>query len=329
MSDNKKALVIGASGFLGGHLVRELNKQGYDVRILVRATSDISPIKDEAFEKFIGDVGNQASMEKAMEGCEYVFHSAVNTGAWLVDSGPLYETNVMGVYNAINAAEKVGVEKFVLTSSLVTIGRNASGVSTEEDYPVEKDFITEYSKTRYYAEKIMLDAAKERGFPAVSCCVSNTYGAFDCLPTPHGNLVKQVALGRVPVYLDASAECVGVVDAAQGLILAAEKGKIGERYIISDKYISNKEIFETAAKKVGVAAPRWVFPRPLLTVITHLIESVCRLVNIDSVLTNKAMKMLYETWPFNNEKAKKDLGWKPRPVEESIEEAAVYYKKDL
>lgn len=327
-SPAKTALVIGASGFLGSHLVRELYRQHYQVRILVRASSNIDPIKDIPFEKYIGDVSDVASMKAAMNGCDYVFHSAVNTSAWLNDSGPLYETNVLGVVNAVKAAQATDIKRFVLTSSLVTIGRNANGMSSEEDFPSRNELFTAYMKTRFLAEKYVLDAFKDSGFPGIAGCVSNTYGDFDAQPTPHGNLVKQVALGRVPVYFDAASEVVGVEDAAQGLILAAEKGRPGERYIISESYTQNKDLFAKAAQFAGVKAPRFVIPKPLLLVVTTLVEAFCRLTGLESVVNHNSVKLIYQTWSLSNEKAKKELGWNPAPIDDAIKRAVTFYKNN-
>lgn len=325
MTKSIKALVIGASGFLGSHIVKELTRQGYRVRIMVRASSNLDALAGIEYEKVIGDVLNTPSLEAAMIGCDWVFHSAVDTRAWLFNSGPLYQTNVLGVVNAVNAAKACSIKKFILTSSLVTVGRNPSGIADETCIPTEKDLFTDYMRTRFLAEKYILDAFTESGFPAIACCVSNTYGADDLQPTPHGNLIKQVAYGRVPVYLKAKSECVGVVDAAQALILAAEKGREGERYIISERYISNKALFTIAEKKAGLSRLIGGAPTSLVYLCTTVAGVFSRLFALDSVLTNNSAKLLYQTWPLSNSKAKNELGWEPRPIHDSIEEAVDSY----
>ena len=327
MTQQVKALVIGASGFLGSHLVKELVRKGFKVRILVRVSSNLEALQGFDYEKSIGDVMDLPSLKLAMEGCDWVFHSAVDTRAWLFNSGPLYQTNVLGVVNAVNAARECGIKRFVLTSSLVTVGKSASGLTNELCIPSDKDLFTDYMRTRFLAEKYVLDAFKQSGFPGVACCVANTYGADDIQPTPHGNLIKQVALGRVPIYLKAYSECVGVVDAAQALILSAEKGRAGERYIISESYISNEELFKMAEKQAGVKRLVCSIPTSLVYLFTTLIGLGARLFALDSVLTNNSVKLLYQTWPLSNEKAKKELGWQPRPIENSVKEAVDSYLK--
>lgn len=326
MTAKQKVLVIGASGFLGGHLVKELIRQQYSVRVMVRASSNLQALAGLVYEKAIGDVDDVESMKAAMAGCDWVFHSAVNTSAWLLNSGPLYQTNVLGVVNAVTAAKASDIKKFVLTSSLVTVGKNHTGISTEKDYPALGDLFVDYMKTRFLAEKYVLEQFVESGFPAVACCVSNTYGPDDLGPTPHGQLIRQVALGRVPVYLKASAECVGVVDAAKALILAAEKGRNGERYIVSDRYMTNREIFAIAADQAGVRVPNIAFPTFLVYVGTSLLELISRLTGL-TLLTNNAAKLMYRTWPFSHQKAVDELGWQPAPVENAIRAAIDSYLK--
>ncbi|OUS26443.1 hypothetical protein A9Q99_18075 [Gammaproteobacteria bacterium 45_16_T64] len=320
-----KALVIGASGFLGSHIVKQLAQQGYAVRIMVRASSNLDALEGLNYEKSIGDVLDVPSLEAAMKGCDWVFHSAVDTRAWLFNSGPLYQTNVLGVVNAVNAAKTCNIKRFVLTSSLVTVGRNPSGIADESCIPNNDDLFTDYMRTRFLAEKYILDAFTESGFPAIACCVSNTYGADDLQPTPHGNLIKQVAFGRVPVYLKAQSECVGVVDAAQALILAAEKGRPGERYIISERYVSNRELFITAEKRAGLSRLVGGVPTSMVYLCTKVVGVFSRLFSLDLVLTANSAKLLYQTWPLSNSKAKKELGWEPRPIHDSIEEAVDSY----
>ncbi|NRB40111.1 MAG: NAD-dependent epimerase/dehydratase family protein [Pseudomonadales bacterium] len=327
MQASIKALVIGASGFLGSHVVKELIRQGYSVRILVRSSSDLQALEGLDYEKTIGDVMDVVSLKVAMQGCDWVFHSAVDTRAWLFNSGPLYQTNVLGVVNAVQAAKDCNIKKFVLTSSLLTIGRSASGIADETCIPQDKELFTDYMSTRFLAEKYVLDAFKHSGFPGVACCVSNTYGADDVQPTPHGNLIKQVALGRVPVYLKAHSECVGVVDAAQALILAAEKGQDGERYIISESYISNEELFRIAEQRAGIKRLIGGIPTSLVYLCTTVIGLFARLFALDSVLTNNSARLMYQTWPLNSQKAIDELGWQPRSIKDSIEEAVDSYLK--
>lgn len=325
MTRSIKALVIGASGFLGSHIVKELARQGYSVRIMVRASSNLDALAGVQYEKVIGDVQDAPSLKAAMNGCDWVFHSAVDTRAWLFNSGPLYQTNVLGVVNAVNAAKACNIKRFILTSSLVTIGRSASGIADERCIPAKDDLFTDYMRTRFLAEKYILDAFSESGFPAIACCVSNTYGADDLQPTAHGNLIKQVAYGRAPFYLKAKSECVGVVDAAQALILAAEKGRVGERYIISERYISNRELFSIAEKKAGLSRLIGGVPTSLVYFCTTIVGVFSRLFALDLVLTNNSAKLLYKTWPLSNAKAKQELGWEPRPIQDSIEEAVESY----
>ncbi len=329
MNRFKKALVIGASGFLGSHLVRELVKKNYTVKILVRSTSNVDALTGIDYEKTIGDVLDRESLKKAMQGCEYVFHSAVNPNAWIIDSGPLYLTNVMGVMNSVMAAKSTDVERFILTSSFITIGNNGAQPATEENYPSNDDLFTEYIRTRYIGEKYVLDEFNDNGFPGIAGCVSNTYGPLDIQPTAHGNLIKQVARGKVPYYFNSSSECVGVIDAAKALILAAEKGRPGERYIISEKYVNYKDLFTIAAKHACVTPPKFAVPKRLLWWLASLSEALNRLSGYTSPLTKNSVIMIHRTFPVSNQKAINELNWQPEPIEKAIKAAVDFYLNPL
>ena len=329
MSANKVVLVIGASGFLGGHLTRQLVEQGYQVRVLIRQTSNTAMLEGLSVEKHFGDVLDIESLKNAMSGCDYVFHSAINTSAWLIDSGPLYQTNLIGTINAVRAAKSIAVEKFVMTSSLCTIGKPEAGAieATEDNHLADVDIKVEYIRTRKAAEDYVLNESRENGFPGIACCVANTYGPDDIGPTPHGDLVRQVVRGKLPFYFDAHSACVGVVDAARALILAAERGVPGERYIVSSDYISNKSLFESAAQYAGSKPPGFAVPEKLLRAICFVVESIARLRGKDSKLNKNSLDMIYVlTWPLSNKKAAEQLGWHPRPLEASIKSAVNYYQ---
>jgi dihydroflavonol-4-reductase len=255
-----KKLVIGASGFVGSHVVRRLVADGEDVRVMLRKTSSTKGIDDLAVERRYGDVFDDDALRAAMAGCDVVYYCVVDARVWLRDPAPLFRTNVEGLRHVLDVAVDAGLSRFVFTSTIGTLAISDGRPVTEED-PHNWDDGGPYIEARVAAEDLVLRYARERGLPAVAMCISNTYGPGDWGPTPHGGLLARVAAGQFPLYLGFSMEVVGIEDAARAMVLAGERGRVGERYIISDRYLSTKEVHRIAAEAVGVRAPasacRW------------------------------------------------------------------------
>jgi dihydroflavonol-4-reductase len=257
-----KKLVIGASGFLGSHVTRQLVDRGDDVRVLIRRTSSTKAIEDLDVEYHYGDIFDDAALRAAMAGCDDVFYCVVDTRAWLRDPAPLFRTNVEGLRHVLDAAVDADLKRFVFTSTIGTIGIPPDArLATEDDRMNWADKGGGYIQSRVEAENLVLRCARERGLPAVALCVSNTYGPRDWQPTPHGGLLAATAAGNTPVYVKGAAtEVVGIEDAATALLLAAEKGRNGERYIISERYMTIRELFETAADAAERSGQRFGIP---------------------------------------------------------------------
>lgn len=253
MAEAKK-LVIGASGFLGSHVTHRLVRRGDDVRVLLRRTSSTQAIDDLEVERHYGDVFDDDALRTAMSGVDDdVFYCVVDARAWLRDPAPLFRTNVEGLQHVLDVAVASDLRRFVFTSSIATIGIPAEDrPATEQDGFNWADRSGGYIQSRVAAENLVLRYARERGLPAVALCISNTYGPGDFAPTPHGKQISVAAAGKLPFYVKGwDSEVVGVEDAAAALLLAAEKGRNGERYIISERAMSACELYETAAEAVG------------------------------------------------------------------------------
>jgi dihydroflavonol-4-reductase len=257
-----KKLVIGASGFLGSHVTRQLVQRGDDVRVLVRRTSSTAALDGLDVDYHYGDVFDDEALRTAMSGVDDVFYRVVDTRAWLRDPAPLFRTNVQGLQHVLDAAVDADLRRFVFTSSIATIG-----IPTEDRPATEDDAFNwaeksgSYIQSRVDAENLVVQYANDRGLPAVALCVSNTYGPGDFVPTPHGRQIALAAAGRMPFYIKGwDSEVVGVEDAATALLLAAEKGRNGERYIISERFMTARELYETAAEAGGANPPRFGVP---------------------------------------------------------------------
>jgi nucleoside-diphosphate-sugar epimerase len=317
-------LVIGASGFLGSHVVRELVNGGSQVRVMLRRTSSTKGIDDLDVERCYGDVFDDAALRSAMAGCDVVYYCVVDARMWLRDPTPLFRTNVDGLRHVLDAAVEAGLSKFVFTSTTGTLAISDSNPVTEDDEHNWNDGGA-YIQSRVAAENLVLEYARDRDLPAVALCISTTYGPGDWQPTPHGSVIGRVAKGAFPFNFDFSAEVVGIEDAARAMVLAAERGRIGERYIISDKYMSTRDVHSVAARAVGVAPPRIKLPLKLLYVAAHINDLAARLLRRDLPFAVVGLRMAELMSPLDHGKAERELGWKPEPVEKSIAEAARFF----
>lgn len=322
-------LVIGANGYLGSHVTRRLVADGRDVRVMVREGANTIGIDDLTVTRFVGDIWDDAVLRQAMTGCDVVYYCVVDARGWLRDPAPLFRTNVEGTRNvldvAVEPAVAEGLEKFVFTSSYVTVGRRRGRVATESDTISDRG-LTPYVRSRVQAENLVLDYARSRGLPAVAMCVSTTYGAGDWGRTPHGAIIAGAAFGKLPFVMSGiELEAVGIDDAAEAMVLAAEKGRVGERYLISERMISNADVVQIAADAAGVPAPTKKMPLVLSYVLAAMGSVKARLKGTDERLSLDSLRLMRAEAPVDCSKAKRELGWQPRPVEESIREAAKFW----
>lgn len=328
-------LVTGANGYLGSHVTRQLVEAGHDVRVMVREGANTVGIDDLAdnprVTRYVGDIFDLDTVREAMTGCDDVYYCVVDTRAWLRDPAPLFRTNVEGLRGVLDVAADCAaagtLTKFVFTSSYSTVGRARGRVATEDDL-IDRRGLTAYVRSRVEAEDLVMRYVRERGLPAVAMCVASTYGAGDYGMTPHGALIAGTVFGKLPFVLDGIAlEAVGVDDAAAALILAAERGRVGERYLISEKMISNREVITLAAAEVGVPPPRRSVPVPILYAMGALGTLKARLRGTDERLTLESVRLMRAEADVDCGKARRELGWQPRPVEESIREAARFWDR--
>ena len=325
---NAPKLVIGANGFLGSHVTRQLVAAGEQVRVMVRPTADTTGIDDLDVTRFHGDIFDTGTLRAAMAGCDVVYYCVVDARAWLRDPTPLFRTNVDGLRNVLDVAVHAGLRRFVFTSSYVTVARRRGHRATETDRidPERLRRLTSYVRSRVQAEDLVVRYATESGLPAVAMCVGTTYGGGDWGRTPHGAFIAGVVFGKLPFIMRGiGAEAVGVDDAARALILAAEQGRDGERYLITERMVSNDELVRTAADEAGVPPPRWSIPVPVLYGFAALGSVKAWLTNTDAELSVTSVRMMRAEADVDNGKAVRELGWQPRPVEASIREAARFW----
>jgi dihydroflavonol-4-reductase len=318
-------LVIGANGFLGSHVTRQLVAAGAEVRAMVRPTANTRSIDDLDVTRFHGDVFDTATVRRAMAGCDDVYYCVVDTRAWLQNPAPLFRTNVDGLRNVLEVAKNAELRRFVFTSTYATVGRRHGHVATEDD-PIDRRRLTPYVESRVQAEDMVLRYATEVGLPAVAMCVSTTYGSGDWGRTPHGAFIAGAVFGKLPFLMNGiQLEVVGVDDAARALLLAAEHGRNGERYLISERMMPLKQVVKIAADEAGVPPPRRSISVPVLYMLGALGSLRARLTGKDAELSLASVRMMRAEAEVDHGKATRELGWKPRPVEESIREAARFW----
>jgi dihydroflavonol-4-reductase len=260
-----------------------------------------------------------------MSGVDDVYYCVVDARGWLRDPAPLFRTNVEGTRNVLEIAKHAGLHRFVYTSSYVTVGRRRGRVASEDDI-IDDRGLTPYVRSRVQAENLVLEYSREHGLPAVAMCVSTTYGSGDWGRTPHGALIAGAAFGKLPfVMRGIELEAVGVDDAARAMILAAERGRVGQRYLISEKMISNAEVVRIAAEAAGVPAPTKSIPLAISYALAAAGSVKAKLRGTDERLSLGSLRLMRAEAPVDCSKAVRELGWQPRPVEESIRDAARFW----
>jgi dihydroflavonol-4-reductase len=318
-------LVIGANGFLGSHVTRQLVADGHQVRVMVRENANTIGIDDLEVQRYVGDIWDDDTLRAAMAGCDDVYYCVVDARGWLRDPAPLFHTNVEGTRNVLDVAREAGLHRFIFTSSYVTVRRRRGRTTSEADIISDRG-LTPYVRSRVQAEELVLRYAREKGLPAIAMCVSTTYGSGDWGRTPHGAIIAGAAFGKLPFVMSGiELEAVGVDDAARAMILAAERGRVGERYLITEKMISNAEVARIAAEAAGVAPPTKAIPLPMSYALATMGTLKARVRRTDERLSLDSLRLMRAEGPLDHGKAVRELGWQPRPVEESIREAARFW----
>jgi dihydroflavonol-4-reductase len=322
-----KALVTGATGFVGAAIAKALIASGWQVRVLARAGSDRGNLQQLAAQVVEGDLNDLGSLERALEGCSALFHAAADYRLGARDPKPLYLTNVEGTRNILSAARKVGVQRTVYTSSVATIGIPTDGTPGEERSPVAlSDMIGHYKRSKYLAEEVARDAARA-GMSVVIVNPSTPVGPGDIKPTPTGQLVLDAASGRMPAYVDTGLNIVHVDDVAAGHLLAFERGKTGERYILGGEDMTLRTILEQIARLVGRKPPSIRLPYAAVLPIAYVAEAFAKVSGRSGRVTVEGVRMSRKRMFFSSARAATELGYRWRPPLEAFEDALRWFRE--
>jgi dihydroflavonol-4-reductase len=315
-------LVTGASGFIGWHVARLLTLRGHHVRALCRPAS---VIRELDVERVNGDLRDAASLAAAVKGCNYLFHIAADYRLWARDPREMYQSNVIGTGNILDAAERAGVERVVYTSTVGCIGMS-NGIAGDERSPVSiNDMGGHYKRSKWLAEQIALEKARA-GQPIVIVNPTAPVGDHDWRPTPTGNIILNFLRDKLPAFVDTGLNLVDVRDIAEGHLLAAEKGIPGERYILGCQNLTLQQIFGRLAALSGKRAPTTRIPYALAYVTGLVNTAWANLTGKEPMAPLEAVKMAKAKMFVSHEKASNNLGFTPGSVDDALVRAIGWFR---
>jgi dihydroflavonol-4-reductase len=321
-----KALVTGATGFVGAAVVRALIKTGVDVRVLARRDSDFTNLQPFKVDGVYGDLRDKASLLKALAGCQQLYHVAAHYALWARDPSVFYDVNVAGTTNLLEAAREVGTERIVYCSTIGAIGLPPDGGPGTEETPVSlSQMAGHYKRSKYLAEQEVLRLAKQ-GLPVVIVNPSAPVGEGDVKPTPTGRMIVEFMKRRMPAYIETGMNIVDVDDVAAGHLLAMQKGRIGERYILGCKNLMLREVFDILSKLTGIKAPTLKLPRFAVLPLAYLNHWLAILTGQPPRIPLEGVKMAKHKMHYDCSKAIRELGIPQTPPEVALEKAVRWFK---
>jgi dihydroflavonol-4-reductase len=323
-------VVTGASGFVGSAVARALQARGADLVLLVRPTSPKANLEGLDGQIAYGDMTDQASVERAAKDARYLFHVAADYRIWARDPQEIVRANRLGTQAVMRAALAAGVERIVYTSSVATLGpgpgADKNAPADETGALTEQTAVGAYKRSKVIAERIVERMVADEGLPAVIVNPSTPIGPRDIKPTPTGRIIVEAALGRTPAFIDTGLNLVHVDDVAQGHLLALDKGRIGERYILGGQDVALSRFFADIAGLVGRKPPTVKLPRGPLYPIAAMFEAAAQITGKEPMLTIDALNMAKRRMFYTSAKAQAELGYSARPYGEGIQDALAWFK---
>lgn len=306
-----------------------LLKAGHDVRLLIRPNSDRRNIDNLPVEIAEGDLRDQCSLERAVEGCDYLFHVAADYRLWVPDPQTMFDINVHGTKALIIAAANAGLKRIVYTSSVAALGLTANGAPADEETPVTLEQIQgHYKRSKYIAEQMVRDLIRQHQLPVVIVNPSTPIGPRDIRPTPTGRIVLDTLHDRMPAYVNTGLNVAHVDDIAYGHLLACQHGKTGERYILGGDNMLLLEVLKTIDSIIGQHKKRINLPTDLMLPIAWLMEKIAAVTHKEPRATLDSIRMAKKMMFFTSEKAIRELGYQYRPARLALEDAVRWYQEN-
>jgi dihydroflavonol-4-reductase len=322
-----QVFLTGATGFLGSHVARILSEQGASLRLLVRPTSNLKNLEGLHAETATGDLRDPASLEKAMAGCDTVFHVAADYRLWLRDPSEMHRSNVDGTRAILEAARKNAVRSVVYTSSVATMGFTGNGRPADEDSPVAlADMIGHYKRSKFMAEQVALEAGRA-GMRVITVNPTTPVGEQDIKPTPTGRIVVDFLKRKFPAYVETGLNLVDVRECARGHVAALEKGKSGERYILGGENLTLKQILDKLGAISGLPSPKVKLPYFVAYAAGAVDQTVSgRILGREPRATIETVRMGKKKMWASSAKAERDLGWKIVPADDALRRAVDWFR---
>src|ERR1700731_5349976 len=318
-------LVTGAAGFLGSHVTRQLVARGDDVRVLLRASSTNRAIADLPLEYVTGDLRDPASLERAMKGVKRVFHVAADYRLWAKRKQDIYDSNVGGTKNLLEAAKRAGVEQLIYTSTVATIAVDRPQHPNEFTDAKLEEMVGHYKRSKWMAEREALDAAKS-GLPVIVAMPTTPVGPWDWKPTPTGKIILDFLNGKMPGYVETGLNFVGVEECAAGHLLVAERGKVGERYLLGAENVTLKGLLDLLATITGLRPPTMKIPHGLPLTAAYANKIFSRLTFREPQIPIEGVKIARHNMFVDCSRAQRELGFRPGSVAAALERAVRWYE---
>jgi dihydroflavonol-4-reductase len=321
-------LVTGASGFLGSAVARALVARGVRLRVLVRSSSPRDNLAGLGCEVVTGDLTDRSSLGTALRGVRYLFHVAADYRLWARDPAAILRANVDGTRNLMLEAQAAGTERIVHTSSVATLKLAGAKGPVDETAPLSpEEAIGVYKRSKTLAERAVEAMIQHDKLPAVIVNPTTPIGPYDIKPTPTGRILLDAARGRIPAFVDTGLNFAHVDDIAEGHLLAFERGRIGERYILGGENVLLRELLATIADAAGRRAPRISLPRAPIIPLAYVAQAFSHLTGKEPLLTVDALRMSRYHMFFTSAKAERELGYRSRPYREGVADALTWFQK--
>jgi len=320
-------LVTGAAGFLGSHVARQLVARRESVRVLLRPSSQNRAIADLPLEYVTGDLRDTESLDRALKGVDRVFHVAADYRLWAKDSKDIYDSNVGGTKNILGAAKRAGVKQFIYTSTVATIAVDRPAPPNEKTDAKLDEMIGHYKRSKWMAEREAVNAAKE-GLPVIIAMPTTPVGPWDWKPTPTGKIILDFLNGKMPGYVDTGLNFVGVEECAAGHLLVAEKGKVGERYLLGGENLTLKQVLDMLANITKLPAPRLKISHGVALGAAYASTFFSRLVGKEPGIPVEGVKIAQHKMFVDCGRSQRELDFKAGPVSAALQRAVSWYESN-